>query len=176
MPSRSRLVVRGSREAARRIRELRSRARRTGVSRVRVGFFRTARYQDGTRVAAVAAANEFGTSGLARTAGGRKLPRVPERPFFRQAVALAEPKIKGHLIANLDPRTMVVDDTLARQLGQILMGKVQERIIDLRDPPNAPYTLAMKKPKTNPLIDMSKMLRSVGVEVKERSVVPDGGA
>ena len=46
-----------------------------GVSGVKVGFFSTAKYEDGTPVAAVAAWNEFGTK------------TIPERPFFRRALA-----------------------------------------------------------------------------------------
>ena len=51
-----------------------------GVTRVTVGFYKTATYPDGTPVAAVAAWNEFGTKG-----GGWGGP-IPERPFFRQTV------------------------------------------------------------------------------------------
>ena len=51
------------------------RAQRGAVEELQVGFFATAKYPDGTPVTNVAVWNEFGTG------------RIPERPFFRQALA-----------------------------------------------------------------------------------------
>ena len=45
------------------------------VKEIQVGFFSSAKYPDGTPVAAVAAWNEFGTK------------RIKERPFFRNAIS-----------------------------------------------------------------------------------------
>ena len=75
----------GGRKLERFLRE----AGRGGVSSVAVGFFSDAKYQDGTPVAAVAAWNEFGTK------------NIPERPFFRQAIAGMEDGIANIIKARI---------------------------------------------------------------------------
>ena len=151
----SRIVLRGAKKAARRIREIRTQAKSKGVKKVQVGFLRGSRDQDGTPLALVAAANEFGTEG------------IPERPFFRQAIPIAVPEIKKLLAARIDPETMIIDERLGRELGEILKDRVRERIEDLRSPPNAPAT-AESKGTANPLLDSRGMLRAVDVRVEEK--------
>ena len=63
-----------------------------GVSSVAVGFFADAKYQDGTPVAAVAAWNEFGTK------------NIPERPFFRNALAESERGVSNILAKGIDTK------------------------------------------------------------------------
>lgn len=134
-----------------------------GVSGVKAGFFSDATYQDGTPVAAVAAWNEFGTK------------NVPERPFFRWAITEMEDGIANIIKAGIDPQRMVVDDHLADTVGAYAAGQVQESITSLREPPNAPSTVARKRKKLggkkgvgggeNPLIDTGFMRDSVGWSV-----------
>ena len=68
---------RGGKRLARLLRE----AGKGGVKSVQVGFFSTAKYQDGTPVAAVAAWNEFGTKNIPKNipesgpSSVRRLPR-----------------------------------------------------------------------------------------------------
>ena len=136
-----------------------------GVSGVKVGFFSTARYEDGTPVAAVAAWNEFGTK------------TIPERPFFRNALAEMEDGIANVIKAGIDPRRMVVEDRLAGRVGEYVAGQVQESITALKDPPNAPETVARKRKKLhgkkgvgggeNPLIDTGFMHDSVTWQVEQ---------
>lgn len=52
-------------------------AKKADGARVEVGFFETAKYSDGTSVAAVAASNEFGVPSQG----------IPSRPFFRNAIS-----------------------------------------------------------------------------------------
>ena len=135
-----------------------------GVSGVAVGFFSDAKYQDGTPVAAVAAWNEFGTK------------NIPERPFFRQAIAGMEDGIANIIKARIDPRRMVVDEQLADRVGLYAAAQVQESITSLREPPNAPSTIARKRKKLggkkgvgggeNPLIDTGFMHDSVTWQVE----------
>ena len=135
-----------------------------GVSGVKVGFFSTAKYQDGTPVAAVAAWNEFGTK------------TIPERPFFRNALAEMEDGIANVIKAGIDPKKMVVDEQLADRVGLYAAAQVQESITALRDPPNAPETIARKRKKLhgkkgvgggeNPLIDTGFMHDSVTWQVE----------
>ena len=138
---------RGGKKLERLLRE----AAKGGVSGVRVGFFSTAKYQDGTPVAAVAAKNEFGTGD----------GRIPERRFFRRALAEAEDGILDVLKTGIDPERMVVDDRLAGRVGARVAGEVMESITTLKEPPNAPETIA-NKGSSNPLIDTGMMRASVG--------------
>lgn len=119
-----------------------------GVSNVEVGFFESARYPNGTPVAAVAAWNEFGTK------------TIPERPFFRQAIAEMQDGIVNILKAGIDPKEGVVDQQLANRIGAYAQGQVQKSITKLDEPPNAPATVAAKG-SSNPLIDKGTMRQSV---------------
>ena len=110
------------------------------VRAVEVGFYSTAKYPDGTPVTNVAAWNEFGTS------------RIPERPFFRQAIQGAKAEITPILVENVDPRTMSVDRRTAGLVGQAMQGRIQRSITTLRRPANAPSTIKAKG-SSNPLID-----------------------
>ena len=140
-----------------------------GVSKVEVGFFSTAKYKDGTPVAAVAAWNEFGTEPYAiRAKAGKTLaftgseggtvfakevkhPGIPERPFFRQAISRMEDELPDFIKKRIDPKMMVVDEQLAGRIGAYAQGQVQNSIAELREPANAEST-KMAKGSDNPLV------------------------
>ena len=140
---------RGGKKLQRLLRE----ARKGGVSGVKVGFFSTARYEDGTPVAAVAAWNEFGTK------------NIPERPFFRNALAESERSVGRILQAGLDTKKMVVDEQLAGRVGTHVQGRIQDSITSLKEPPNAPETVR-RKGSSNPLLDTGTLRNSVAWEVE----------
>ena len=117
------------------------------VKEIQVGFFATSKYPDGTPVAAVAAFNEFGTK------------RAPERPFFRNAIAGAEEELNPVMVKNINPRTMALDRKTAGKLGQVMQGRIQRSITTLRDPANAPSTIAQKG-SSNPLLDTGTLRKS----------------
>ncbi len=144
----ARVSVKVQRRGGKKLERVLREAGKGGVSGVAVGFFSTARYEDGTPVAAVAAWNEFGTE------------TIPERPFFRRALAEAEDGIIRVLKAGIDTEKMVVDDRLAGRVGAYVQGEIQESITALREPPNAPETIA-RKGSSNPLIDTKHMRQSV---------------
>lgn len=124
-----------------------------GVKRVDVGFFETARYPERRLpVAAVAVWNDFGTN------------RIPPRPFFRNSVETMGDTIGGLLRSALDPEKMIVNETLANQIGFEAGKIIQDEIVNLRTPPNAPATIARKK-SSNPLIDTGFMHQSVHHQV-----------
>ena len=158
------LRVTTQRRGGKKLQRLLREAGKGGVSGVKVGFFSTARYEDGTPVAAVAAWNEFGTK------------TIPERPFFRQAIAGMEDGIANIIKAGIATEKMVVDDRLAGRVGEYVAGQVQESITALKDPPNAPETVARKRKKLhgkkgvgggeNPLIDTGFMHDSVTWQVE----------
>ena len=119
-----------------------------GVAGVKVGFIGSAKYKDGASVVQVAAANEFGTG------------HIPERPFFRNAVKVMSPLVRRVLVKRVDPKLMVVTESLAGQVGLKVEGVIRRAIIKLRQPPNAPATIA-RKGSTNPLVNTGKLGNSV---------------
>lgn len=125
-----------------------------GVQNVRVGFFETARYPDGTPVAAVAAWQEFGT----QNADGSQ--QIPERPAFRNSLRKGRDDVQRLIRERIDSTEMVVGENLAHELGELVKGQLQTEIVELRRPPNAPATI-LRKGSSNPLVDTGKMLRSV---------------
>ena len=139
--------VRGGRKLDRFLRRAKA-AQGRGVRAVEVGFYSTAKYADGTPVTNVAAWNEFGTS------------RIPERPFFRQAIQGADKDLLPILVENVDPRTMSVDRRTAGLVGQAMQGRIQRSITTLRRPGNAPSTIEAKG-SSNPLIDTGFLRQSV---------------
>lgn len=130
------------------------------IKKIEVGFFEDAKYPDGTQVAAVAAWNEFGTE-----RNGQQ--HVPERPFMRNAIAGSENDLLDVLHENVDPENMVVDERTAGKLGLTLSDAISRSIETLRDPPNAPSTIARKKKdkSANPLVDTGVMKNSVNFKV-----------
>lgn len=127
----------------------------TGVSGVKIGFFESARYSDGTPVAAVAAWNEWGTS------------TAPERPFFRASIKRMERELLQTIHDGIDPETLRVDDDLADRLGAQGAGIVQRTIATSSfepNPPNAPATIK-RKGSSRTLIDTGRMRQSVSWRV-----------
>ena len=104
-------------------------------------------------MAAVAAWNEFGTE------------TIPERPFFRRAIAEMEGGISNIVKAGIDTKKMVVDDRLADRVGAYAQGQLQESLTALKEPPNAPSTIK-EKGSSSPLIDTGHMRESVTWEVE----------
>ena len=147
-----------------------------GIKGFDVGFFASARYQDGTPVAAVAAWNEFGT----RKPNGEV--HIPSRPFMRNANEKVQPKLSDLIRREVDPLKMTIDRRLGEQLGFLVQAEYQQETVDLREPENAaitveggwmrnPYTgrfiYVKGKGSTNPLRDTGHMAQSVTFEVIE---------
>ena len=128
-------------------------AKAARAKQIKVGFFSTAEYDDGTKIAGIAAVNEFG------------LANVPERPFMRQAAAILEDKLPGKLKGIIDPATLTVDAAAADKIGEYAVEVVKERIVDLKEPPNTPSTLMQKRGDV-PLVDTGEMLAAVDYEAE----------
>ena len=127
-----------------------NRGKRAGekTQRVDVGFFSTARYPDGTGVAAVAAWNEFGTK------------FAPERPFFRQAIENMDESLPPLIREYLDPKNPIMTPRVAAIVGEKAKAEIQSRITLLSEPENSPATVKAKG-SDNPLIDKGFMRNSV---------------
>ena len=151
----ARVTVKVQQRGGQKLRRLLREAAKRRDTTVEVGFFAEARYEDGTPVAAVAAWNEFGTG------------TIPERPFFRRALAEVEDGVTKVVKAGIDTEKMVVDDRLADRVGAYVQGRIQESITALKEPPNAPSTTGQKG-SSNPLIDTGHMRNSVTWKVEQR--------
>ena len=126
----------------------------SGVESVEVGFYASAKYPTGEPVTNVVAYNEFGTE----NADGST--HVPERPFFRQALLSARPKVADLVRDRTDPKDLAVDTALAHDVGFLVETEIRESITNLREPPNAPSTRRRKR-SSNPLVDTGFMRLSV---------------
>lgn len=126
-----------------------NKAGKGGVRGIEVGFFASAKYMDGTFVAAVAAWNEFGTK------------RIPERPAIRQSIKSNAKNLLGIVKKNIDSKIMVIDRKIADKIGTSQGDAQQKSMIDLKEPENADSTLRQKFPKTNPLVNTGMLIRSI---------------
>ena len=132
--------------------EVMKKAEESRRASVRVGFFSTAKYEDGQPVAEVAALDEFGVPG-----------HTPERPFFRQSIAIIEEGLPRQLQGLIDPATMTVDAAAAARIGAYAVQVIQDRIASFQDPGNAESTV-LEKGKDDPLVRTKKMHDSVSYE------------
>jgi hypothetical protein len=100
--------------------------------------------------------NEFGTS-----------RGIPERAFFRGAMADNRANYRN-LMAS-DARKIIKGESDMRRtlnrLGLMAQGHVQESIVNLDTPPNAPSTIKAKG-SSNPLIDSGEMRQSVSFSIE----------
>lgn len=104
----------------------------------------------------IATFNEFGTVD------------IPARPFLRSTF---DEKNKAwtqftQRLLNLMPAG-TTPEMILDLLGQKAVADVQQKIVDLREPPNAPSTIAQKG-SSNPLIDTGRLRQSVSYEVEGR--------
>ena len=125
----------------------------SGSLKVRVGIFESAKYDDGTPVAAVAFWNEYGTA------------RIPPRPFIRNTVAAHKNEWPRQAAAILQANGGDMRQTLAL-LGEGVKGQIVETIQNFKQPANAPATVR-KKGFDKPLIDRGTLWRSIGSEIAE---------
>lgn len=109
----------------------------------------------------VAVVNEFGSQ--RKRANGK--PWVPERSFIRST----HDDIKNDVSNILKRRKLevvagIISARAALSLVAVyVQGKIQNKIIMLRTPPNEESTVARKK-SDNPLIDEGQLLRSISWE------------
>ena len=128
-------------------------AKKQKVSGYDVGFFKEAKYRNGTPVAEVAAMQEFGTA------------TIPERPFFRKANVAIKPALRKKILSFLKKGDdYILTETDMAKLGMAHEAEIKEIITALRSPPNAASTIN-KKQSDNPLIDTGLMRNSVTSKV-----------
>jgi hypothetical protein len=134
---------------------LRNIASRLNKGALQVGFMENATYPDGTKVAMVAAIQEFG----APRAG------IPPRPFFRNMIAAKSGEWPEAIAKQLKKTKYDVELTLER-VGMGIAGQLQQSIRDTNAPPLKPATIR-RKGHAKPLIETGLMLRSATYRVKK---------
>ncbi len=109
-------------------------------------------------VASVGAINHFGKG------------RIPPRPWLDVGVREAQPEIDKIVkkYGETEPLEKVLD-----RIGKAAVESVRQYIVDLQEPGNSDYTLAIKAPKTNPLIRSGVLRESVTYEHTDE--LPDEG-
>lgn len=124
---------------------------------VKVGFLENATYPDGTKVALIAAIQDFGAPSVG----------IPPRPFFRNMVADKQGQWPEALVRLLEQTDYDAERALAL-MGEGIAGQLRQSIVDTNDPPLKPATIA-RKGHDKPLIDSGHMLASVDYEVESTS-------
>lgn len=104
------------------------------ASVVRVGFLEDATYPDGTKVATIAALNNFG----APAAG------IPPRPFFSGMIAAQSPGWGDKFAAVLTAADYDAHKSL-ELMGEGIAGQLRESIVDMTWPANSPVTDLLKE-------------------------------
>lgn len=96
--------------------------------------------------------------------------KIPARPWLIPGVESATSDVIDTIASGIE--NGLSTEQIMEQVGAIAVGATQQYITDLRDPPNAPYTIE-KKGSDNPLIDTGSMRSSVTYKVT--STKPDEG-
>jgi len=118
-----------------------------------VGNAAKERDDDGATVAEYASYNEFGTE------------NIPERSFIRATIDERRNRLFGkalQLQSAVLAGKMSLDLALD-QIGLLTQANIQQKIEKLRDPANAPSTVAAKG-SSNPLIDTGRLRQSISYE------------
>lgn len=130
--------------------ELKKALKKSNNKGIDVGFLSSAKYSNGTQVAAVAYYNNFGTINM------------PARPFFNKCVAKNTNKWLSTLSDMLkkNRKNELNVNSCLDMLGNVIVSDIQESITQLREPPNTEQTIKQKD-SSNPLIDTGLMRKSV---------------
>lgn len=108
-----------------------------GDNRLRVGFFETQQYDDGTPVAYVAAIHEFGAPEQG----------IPPRPFMRPAAEEHKAEWDRAFAdgAAAAARGAITPEQVLEQIGLVAAGNVSEAIAAVQDPPLKEATIRDKQ-------------------------------
>ena len=103
---------------------------------VKVGWFESAKYDDGTSVAAVAAQNEY----------GNPVKGIPPRPFMRPTVSQQQDNWKKTAASGAKAIMLgnATSDMLMEALGGLAAGNIRETISKIDSPPLSPKTIAAR--------------------------------
>lgn len=108
------------------------------ASQVEVGFLENADYPDGTKVANVAAINNFGAPAAS----------IPPRPFFSNMVAEKSATWPESMVNLLKANDYDSRKVMAL-MGEGMKAQLQQAIRDMNSPALSPVTLAVRKWRKN---------------------------
>lgn len=117
-------------------------------------------------IATIAAVNEFGT------ADGH----IPARPFLGPAIEEGAPKFVRVIELGL-PKVLAGEQPMSwlmHRVGNIAKSEVQQKITDVKTPPNARSTIA-RKGSDNPLIDTGALRNSIDYLIIDDTVSIEEG-
>lgn len=134
--------------------------------------------EEASTVVEIATFNEFGTAGkqitqssvfAGATPGATKgKGAIPERSYIRSTMDQKRATYQ-RLVELLAGEIYLKKKSIGQVLGLIaerIKGDIQRKIVTLKDPPNAPSTVAQKG-STNPLVDSGRLRQSIDYEVVE---------
>lgn len=121
-------------------------------NQLKIGFFETSKYTDGTYVADVAKKNEFGTL------------QIPSRPFFRNAIENNAKKWVNFLAQDLVKSENA--EISYNRLGEVARGDIVKSINQTNSPTNSPLTIKAKG-SSKPLVDTGFLRANVTFKVEK---------
>lgn len=134
------------------------------ASGVQAGWFSSAKYNDGTPVASIAALMEHGTQSQG----------IPARPFLRQAIA----KNEGDWASLADQAALqfvqgnISSEQMLNLLGAKASGDIQESIIDGDFAPLSPITIALRRLKNDGVKITGSTVGAVAAAIKQGKTGP----
>lgn len=137
-----------------------------GRKEIKVGFFESAKYPDGTPIAYVAAIQEFGHG------------PIPPRPFMRPAEQQNAAKWQKGIAAGVKAALNgeVTIEHALEQVGMVAAGDVRKAIRAVTAPPLADSTISARQSRlkgkksasTKPLVDTGQMIQAVTSAVVDK--------
>ena len=151
-------VIRKSSPATQRILKSIAEIDKLNKADLQVGFFESAKYEDGTPVAGVAAVHELGSP----------KNNIPPRPFMRTTSEAKKPewaKLMKQAAQAIVKRSETADSAL-NKLGLKAAGDVRETISTIQEPKLKESTVK-RKGSDKPLVESGIMINSVTHRVKK---------
>lgn len=128
---------------------------------VKIGFFDTAKYDNGEYVAQVAFWNEYGTISK------KGNQHIPPRPFMRNVTDNKNAMGRIFNIAKIELEKGTGGEKIAHIVGEQLKQMIELSITGGKYAPNKPSTIKKKGEGKRPLIDTARLFGSVSFEVEK---------
>lgn len=146
-------------------------------SRVEIGILGS----ESSDILIIAGVNEFGAqitvtdkmrgylaaNGLHLKASTTEI-NIPERSFIRRTADEKERDIINFISRQYDRlfARQINAKQLLNALGEFCVGITKRTLIDVKNPPNHPFTLQRKAPRTNPLVNSGTLVNRISFEVR----------
>lgn len=93
---------------------------------------------------------------------------IPERSFIRRTAAEKKNKIDEFIKQQMTELLtfQISVETFFDRVGTYLVGLTQETLTEINTPPNHPFTLERKKPKSKPLINTGRLRGAITYKIE----------